>query len=480
MLSWKGTSARPTETRFAKRTMPQLRSITAAMLAIVLLPLGGGCRPSGEDRTRPGLAEDLPVTPAMNVLFVTFDALRADRLAAYGGDESVTPEMNVFSEQAIVFENAYTAGQATPSSFASSFTGQYPFRVFHEWYLRDTQTLAEVFRSGGYRTWGFFNNQHLGHERNYDQGFDEFTVTVDQNDQQALEGIREFLARQHDEPFLAWVHFINPHSAYEYRESSSDFYDPDYKGPYEKSSGARVQTYNLDDIPPRDIDRIRQLYDGEVHFADSRFGQVMQALEQSGLSDKTIVILSADHGESMGEKSFIGHHKLYEPVIRVPLVIRHPHGATGKRIARPVMNIDLLPTLAETAGIGYVPEILDGWNLRDQLPSNRPMLFTQMTNPGQYSMAMRRGKHKFLLWCVEKYQPAEEFYDLESDPGETTNVISDPEHAETADRMFEAWKQLTGGMHPCTAIENAVNGAGIDSHMDDAAIEKLKSLGYIQ
>lgn len=455
------------------------RLFCAVMLTLITIACGPS-DDSGDLRPEKDVSEVLPASKNINILFITFDALRADRLAPYGGNPDLTPRMNEFAANAVIFANAYVAGQATPSSFASSFTGQYPFRVFREWMMLETQTLAKIFRNAGYRTWGFFNNQQLAHERNYRQGFEEFQVTVNQQDTPPLNAIADLLSDPGERPFFAWVHFINPHSAYDYRPGSKAFYDPDYRGPYQKTSGARVQSYNLDELAQEDLAHIRQLYDGEVHFADRRFGEVIDLLEKSGLTDRTLVILSADHGESMGEHGFLGHHKLYEQVIRVPMVVRHPQGAAGRIVNTPVMNIDLLPTLADIAGVDHINGILDGINLRETLAPDRAMLFTQMTNPGQYSMAMRQGADKFLIWCVDRYDPAEEFYDLAADPGETTNLIHAPEYAEKADRMFKDWKTMIGGEHPCTVIEGAINGASIESNMDEDALEKLRSLGYIQ
>lgn len=435
--------------------------------------------PGGVPEGMVSLAEELPRAPETNILVISFDAFRYDRMGAYGSDIGLTPNMDEFANDALVFDAAYVAGQATPSSFAAAFTGLNPFKVFRKWSLLETQTLAKVFRSDGYMTGGFFNNQYISKERNFNQGFDAFQVMVNPTDMEPLSAIRDFLDEHGDERFFAWVHFINPHSSYDYREMAEKFYSPNYTGKYEKRSGARVQSYDIEEMSEEDLDRIGELYNGEVHFADHRFGQVMEHVKKLGLKDDTLIVMTADHGEAYREHGVLGHHQLYEEVVRVPLIVRHPGGKKGGRVDAPVSNIDFLPTFASIAGVNYVAEATDGVNWRQPFDPDRVLLFTQMTNDLKYSMAMRQGDLKFLMWCTPKEDFEEELYHLGQDPKELNNLIDDPEFAARADEMYETWRDMIG-QHPCTTIHAALDGGDMQDGLDEDAIEKLKSLGYIQ
>ncbi len=122
------------------------------------------------------LAVHLPLDPELNVLIVSFDALRADALGLYGYTRPTSPRLDEFAQSALVFERAHTAAPVTPTSFAAAFTGQLPFRVFYGWNLIDTDTIAGVFAAANRRTFALINNTQLVAERNFQQGFQRYDV----------------------------------------------------------------------------------------------------------------------------------------------------------------------------------------------------------------------------------------------------------------------------------------------------------------
>lgn len=422
-------------------------------------------------------AVQLPPAAGHNVLLITFDAFRADNLAAYGGREALTPRLDHFATESIVFANAYVAGQATPSSFAAGFTGSYPFRVFRAWRLVDTQTLARVFAANGYRTGAVLNNMQLVASRNFQQGFETYSVFRDQSDERPIEEFTEFLSVADERPFFAWVHLINPHSPYELREGSEHHYDPDYRGEYEKSSGARVQTYKPGEMPSADVERIKSLYRGEVEFADRQFGKLIDLLHAEGLDGNTVIVVSADHGEAMDEHGVFGHHQLYEEIIRVPMLLRHP-GAPPQVIDARVSNIDLLPTLTRLAGLDFVAGVVDGEDWSQGVDPGRALLSTQMTNKAKLSMALREGDFKFISWCTEKEGFREELFDMAADPLETQNLAEVRDYADHMIRLYDRLVAEAGG-EPCGVIAEAIEGGDI-MDVDEETLEALRSLGYIQ
>jgi arylsulfatase len=453
-------------------------------LAAVLCLLLTACDSKKEAAEAPArfinLSADLPAAAGLNVLVISFDAFRWDNI---GHELGLTPNLDRFAGKSLLFENAYAAGQATASSFAAFFTGRQPFKVFRGWKLEESQTIAKVFSNGGYTTAAFLANKQLVDERHYGQGFDQYEVTYSRHDEEPLSGIKGFLdehnAGDSDRPFFAWVHFINPHSPYLYREQSEQFYSPGYEGEYAESSGQKVQSYKPDKMQKADLDRIRELYNGEVFHADKRFQEVIDHLESRGLRDNTVIVVTADHGEAFVEHGVIGHVFLYEEVIRIPLLIHHPDMSQGKRTDARVSNIDLLPSLAAMAGLDYVPQVLDGVNWAEDFNENRPLLTTQMTNKGKLSMTLLKGDIKFISWCTESEDFREELYDLATDPGETDNLIDHDDYIDKANDMYETL-ELMAGQNPCGAIDDAIAGADMTDMLDPESVEALRSLGYIQ
>jgi arylsulfatase len=442
--------------------------VTAALLITVL----GACGP------RDTVHVELPVAPDINVLVISFDAFRQDSLKAYGNTLNLAPNMDAFADESTVFLNAYTAGQATPSSFAAAFTGMFPHRVFRGWNLSETQTLAKVFAAAGYTTGANLNNQHLIEDRNFRQGFEFYTTDPGRSDEKVAREFGEFLETHKDEKFFAWVHFINPHSPYTRRPEAEHLLTPGYEGDYLESSGARVQVLEPREMREQDLKRIQELYNGEIFFTDRLFKQVMDKVRELGLLDKTVIVLTADHGEAMVEHDAIGHANLYEEVIRIPLVVRHPGVAKAARIDARVSNIDLLPSLASIAGLGYASEPINGISWLDGIPRNRPLLSTQMTNPGKYSMTMLSSDFKTISWCTKNNDFREELYNLADDPGEIHDLIASPDHADQINELFRLKTQVASG-EPCSVIAGAIAGGSM-TDVDDETLQALRSLGYIQ
>lgn len=410
-------------------------------------------------------------SPETNILIVSFDALRADALGVYGNERPLTPEIDRWAEDGVVLENFYVAAQATPTSFASSFTGQYPFRVFRGWKLGDQPRLAEILQSAGYRTFGIFNNVQLVEERFFDRGFERYEILNDSEDTQVLERADEALGAVAGEPFFGWVHFISPHAPYVARDFASHLYSPDYEGPFLTDSGPRPEADN-----PRDQARVRELYDGEVLLADRLFAEVLDLLEKHEVSDRTLVILTSDHGEYFGEHGRFRHETVHEKVVHVPFLMRMPNGHKGQvRVSERHTNTDILPTLADLANAEEVATY-DGYSLLKTQPADRILIFSAMTQRERLMMGARKGDHKLIVECPPP-EFSESLFNLAEDPGETNDrILDDPA---LAGELFDAMSALAGG-DPCDVLEGAVSGSEMTQDLDDETIEKLRSLGYIQ
>lgn len=447
----------------------QNRTSRSIVTFVLLAALGlAACDPGARDPGQAGLAEWLPSAPDMNVLIVSFDALRADATGPYGYPLDTTPNLDLFAEQALVFETAYAAAPVTPTSFAAAFTGQYPYRVFVGWQLLPATTLAEVMQGTGRATFGLFNNVQVAAERHFDRGFETYRV-ADFSDRELLDEAGQLLAAHRDKPFFGWVHFISPHTPYEYRAKSAHLAPKLEEGRFATRVDANFHVENDEELA-----RVRQLYDGEVFFADFLFGRLMRRLEDLGLARNTIVIVTADHGEEFMEHGQVGHKSLYEEVIRVPLIIRHPGAPRGRRTDVPYVNIDLLPTLASLVG-AQAPPGIDGLDLREPLELPRTRIVTGMTAPERYQIAVERGGNKLIQVCAPEFR--EELYALATDPGETRDILLDePALAGELTDALLAWTVA----EPCQLIVNSVRGKAPEELLSDEQIEQLRSLGYIQ
>jgi arylsulfatase A-like enzyme len=314
-----------------------------------------------------------------NVLLVTVDTLRPDRLSAYGFAGHETPHIDALAAAGALFENAFTDAPWTTPAMASVMTGAYP--TFHGFRSTNAnrlglehETLAERLRERGYATAAIIGSFPLDSIYQLDQGFDvyddEFTLPIwkypglepealesefketpeDQaifalvkavnnsrrTDAQVTDAAIAWLdGATPDAPFFLWVHFFGPHSK------------PDWTLPEEKRFRAQFGQY-----------------DPDVVLVDREIGRLLERFDTAGLRDRTLVVFHADHAESLGEQGYIGHGmKLNDATMRIPLILRYPpRVAAGVRVGATVRNIDILPTILDVVG-APIPDTARGASL---------------------------------------------------------------------------------------------------------------------
>ena len=352
-----------------------------------------------------------------NILIYLVDTLRADALGVYGNPVVLTPNIDAFAADSVVFENAFATSSWTRPSGASRFTGWYPrshgTETRHDALPPGVPTLATQMRAAGYRT-GFINtNPNVGSAFGFDRGFDEIIelytrsekggvnpseliTPSDYASERAIQWLDDSTV-----PFLLVVHTIDPHNPYR-PPQEFDLYGGDYDGPID---GTTTKTSKME-LTEADRERVRSLYYGEVSFNDASFGTLLNALTERALLDETLVVFTSDHGEELWEFGKLGHAKsLSDVVTRVPLIVRLPAGAGelgGTRIERPVELVDLMPTLLDQVALAH-PEDLGGRNLFEDAEDAAPRnLFA--------SLILRRAR----LRAVRAY-PYKLIRDLETD-----------------------------------------------------------------
>ncbi|MBN2346610.1 MAG: tetratricopeptide repeat protein [Candidatus Aminicenantes bacterium] len=350
-----------------------------------------------------------------NVLVITLDTTRADRLGAYGYAAARTPNLDRLAAEGILLENGYTSVPLTLPSHSVLFTGRYPIannvRNNGSYFLPEGETtLAEVLRDRGYDTRAVIAAFVLLSKFGLNQGFAVYDDSLDTH-----EMIRNYrseipAAMVHDKfsawldpaeerPFFYWVHFYDPHTPYRPPPEFAKLYPAGPEG----------------------------LYDGEIAYMDVWVGRVIEALRQRGLLERTLVVVAGDHGEAFGEHVEQGHGIFcYEESLRVPLFFHAP-GLLGKprRVEARVGLVDVMPTVLDLLDV-EVPAAVQGRSFLSLLKGEsekeeRPLYFESMYGPEEMNWAPLTG----LLRETYKYVslPDPELYDLSADRGEKANLF---------------------------------------------------------
>jgi arylsulfatase A-like enzyme len=458
----------------------------------------------------------------VNVLLISVDTLRPDRLSCYGYKNARTPNIDRLATEGVLFEHAYCDVPWTTPSFASVHTGLYAihhgFRSTYQQLDDANLTLAEFLKSKGYTTAAFIGSFPLDSSFHLNQGFDlydekfdtpsvvggnekvqehipsEFHANVDEQrlfqflkgradayreDAKVSDAAIAWLHTQPRQPFFLWVHYFGPHERTDASLSDED-------------SRAKM---------------LRE-YDPDLQKTDQAVGHLLDALREGGLDQHTLVILHADHGQSLGEQFYFGHGKnLYDASLRIPLILRAPGRLpAGGRIASMVRNVDLFPTVLEFAGY-TIPSGLDGRSLiatingRNDKEGEETYCETYLSATEAFGKLVRledNSVHRvgFIRrgvrtpeWMYVVNQPApfidysnpppvpefvvkkyhtEELYDLKKDPGETLSLIGKRPLVEMM-------------MHQkLTAYLQSSRAPGARHELDEAAKERMRALGYMK
>jgi arylsulfatase len=320
-----------------------------------------------------------------NVALITIDSLRKDFVGCYhngGQRESLTPNLDTFSDGAIVFLDAVAQGGKTKTAFPPLFTSTFSSRFAKDdpsflslpFPLRN-RTIAELLKDSGYQTGAFHSNPYLSGSYNYAKGFDVFEDNLPLWKENTLREklaflgnkIRRFLVDPYTncerineqvfswlssarEPHFLWVHYMDTHGPYVSKKGWT------LRNRIKSSTLWFRALHQSESISEGDREYLIDSYMEEIRYADSALGRLLAQID----FDKTIVVVLADHGDLLGEKGKYGHQNdLYEPLINVPFIMRLPMtlGIGGKRVERPVRCMDLLPSLMEMLRIEINHEI---------------------------------------------------------------------------------------------------------------------------
>ncbi len=381
------------------------------------------------------------------------DTLRADHLGAYGYALPTSPQLDRLAAEGVLFTDAITPVPTTAPALASLLTARHAdahgVRENFAELPASMTTIAETFATAGYDTAGFYGNGAI--QKGFGQGFGTFEAFADHWFFRDKAGTKKAIAwlETAKEPWFLWVHFMDPHGPY---NSSPPAQSANLE--YEATAEMQVvlpqvdKNYGFGVLPKyqrlpkheRVGDYVRR-YDGEIIGTDVEIGRIREALETEGELDDTLIVVTADHGESLGEGRYYFQHGslLNAPSVRVPLVFRHPGLPSGLQNETPASLVDVFPTVAALAGLP-VPDGLVGHDLSATLAkpdSTKDIVRVSYTVTPSQKTSVRRG-HWELRGHPHPKKPADDFerielFDLRTSPptlvppGERAEVRSELE-----------------------------------------------------
>lgn len=424
-----------------------------------------------------------------NIIIVVLDAARPDHFSTYGYFRPTTPHISRFSQNSVVFTQAFSEALTTRCSIGTLFTG-FPLAVTSVTGLfsklpSELPTLAQLFRSKGYYSAGFTGMGNISSDFNFHRGFDEYVELFKKEgfrrrSQEYLPYLFPWLERNKDKKFFLYIHFKEPHAVYKPV--------PDFQGlfssSYEKKVDLEVYKNLSEYLTPSHVEYIRACYDETLASVDSVLGKLLEKIRNLGLLEKTAVILTADHGEFLGEKNkLFGHgQNFYEPGIRIPLLIHFPVEPEEKspaRIKAMVKMSDLFTTLADIHQFDVPDELMEGKSLlplllKPEREVNSRVILGKRGTPGH---CIRTDRYKLIYW--EKSQKVQ-FYDLKKDPKEQKNLYT--QQSVRANYMLVELKKWVDRQRAIRKhlIQRKGHEKVQERKIDKRTLENLKALGYIK
>lgn len=393
-----------------------------------------------------------------NVVLISIDTCRADHLSCYGYKRQTTPHIDAVARDGVMFTGAMSPVPLTTPAHCSMLTGTYPpthgVRINDGTRLAESRvTLAEIMHNAGYQTAAFVGAFPLDSKLGLNKGFDTYDCDfARKSDMSAPAGERsaqevsrpamDWLDRHGKKPFLLFLHYFDPHLPY----SPPEPYATDYRN---------------------------DLYSGEIAYVDIWIGHVLDRLRELGVYDNTLVVITGDHGESLGEHGERAHgFFIYQSTLHVPLVIRAPKHGKDLRVDGNVSLVDIVPTVLDLLGL-KTPAQVDGVSLASSLESGAA---PARSNP-IYSESLEASTYD----CGELYGVVEaqwkhilaqkqELYDLASDSNEQRNAI---------EQQPQVAHQLRSRLEAMLKVMESKSPKGAGAPVDREAVKRLQSLGYV-
>jgi arylsulfatase A-like enzyme/cytochrome c-type biogenesis protein CcmH/NrfG len=402
-------------------------------------------------------------TDQPNVILITLDTVRADRMGFLGSKLGLTPHLDALAGQSVVFEHAYSQAPITPVSHATILTGTYPqyhgIRNFGDRLPPSVPFLPEILHAQGYRTGAFVGSIILdpknGFASGFERGFDVYNAgfhrqktgerreaSMQRRGEVTLGHVLEWLGQQQGRPFFLWFHLWDAHDPYNPPEPFRS-----------RFPGAP--------------------YNGSIAYLDATVGKLLDYLRNQGLYDNALIAVAADHGESLGDHGELTHSIfLYDATIHVPLLLKFPGNRfVGQHVNASASLVDLAPTLLEALG-QKPPQAMQGHSLLSLIgnphPENRPSFATGDHSERSFGwsalVSLRVGDQLFVR------APLPELYDLASDPGAKINLYR---------RNRIAALRLASQLDNFVKRISAEAPQALQDGLSEKSREQLSALGYV-
>jgi len=454
-----------------------------------------------------------------NVLLVSIDTLRPDHLGCYGYHRDTSPAIDRLAAEGVRFNTVVSASSWTLPAHASLVTGLYPpshgARRMASPISPGVTTLAEVLRGAGMNTCGMVSFHLLSAGYGFGRGFSEYHELH----KEAGGGLREvraeevanhairWIGRNRSDPFFLFLHLFDPHWDYDPPPPYDRIYNPGYRGGMNGAYGSLMKyiKYRPEtaakkgrngelvakpgmerevSIAPEDLEQVLALYDGEIRYTDHQLGRIIDALRLFGLLEKTLVIITADHGEEFMEHGSLEGHAwtMYEEVIRVPLVMRFPDGLGGGRVVEhQARNIDVMPTILDwlqlnrsrdLEGASLLPVIRETCTSDGNCVADSEVAFGETSRFAVTRSTARSASGRKVIFTNGGEDV--EYFDLGRDPDEQVNLRGSG--ARAPHEEFTHLEEALGRWLSGRQVPAADDDTGVD--IDRRTREQLAAMGY--
>jgi arylsulfatase A-like enzyme len=409
------------------------------------------------------------------VILISIDDLRADFLGAYNPSMKTSSNVDRFALESVLCTNAASQASSTAMSHKSILYSLYPNvhkTSLHSVPEEKVQSPIEVLRSNGFKTAAFVGGGQLGRKVGFDKGFDVYWEQRRQPAGEWKKSIGVWLKENHKQKFFLFIHTYEVHCPFYPPPEYVKKYAGWYKGDVDPVSNCGNDYYNHRKMTPEDYRFIRDLYAASVNYVDDYLGELFSLLKTLGIYDKTMIVFFSDHGESLGERGYVGHNQLYQVQLHIPLIFRIP-GIRATRIDSPVESVDVMPTVFDVLklkspfpfqGRSLIP-VLRG---KEQIEKNR----LQIAESG-----VRNRVRKGNISCIFSGAPgeADELYDISKDPEEIHNLAS--ENPGLVAELKNSYGKMFAEGQPLA--QKFVLGHSRKPRLDEETKEQLKALGYV-
>jgi arylsulfatase A-like enzyme len=462
-------------------------AVVAAAALLMLANAGPGVRAIA------GRGESAPAY-GYNVVLISIDSLRADRMSLHGHERATTPAMSELARDGMYFENCRSTTSWTLPAHMSLLTGRSLLGhgvVSDDRRLSgDVPTLAESFSMAGYATGAVVSAPYVESRYGFGRGFDSYddeTISFATNNESYKSvtapllnsTAEEWMEERGQEPFFLFLHYWDVHYDFAPGPPYDTMFDPDYDGNVDGSDFYFNPAVHRD-MDERDLEHVLALYDGEIRLVDDHIGKLRAALDRLGIADRTMLVVTADHGEEFFEHGRKGHHRtLYDEVLRVPLIVYVPKlQPSHDSIADNASIIDVMPTVLGLAGLD-LPAGLEGVDFTDRIAGEGAVpdrsVFGELYRKGSLIVEVAAVDESSKVIHHFNHRSLETF-DLTADPGEqeplsNTDGEAPRMVAQLQDWLSGRWKVFDGRVQ-----RDGVEALELDQQSEDA----LRALGYVE